>query len=656
MTSPQLQEKVRLAVTRAQSLPEEERPGFLEQLHLEDAELANEVAQVIGQPAEWLTTWTFDRGVSGSHTRGDDHAVSSHGPLETYEGWGNLGGDPMPAIPGYTILEKVGQGGMGVVYKAWNLNLSRMVALKMIRVSSPSPVAQEHLVRFRAEGEALARLNHPHIVQVYASGEYDGNPYLELEFVRGESLDNRIKGKAQAPEDAAHLVMMLARAVHVAHQAGIIHRDLKPSNVLLAPPAEEPALNSAYGCPKIADFGLARPIQEGSPWTRPGMIIGSPAYMAPEQAAGETDKIGPTTDVCALGVLLYEMLSGRCPFEGSSSQEIVERVRKDRPVPPRQLRSEIPRELESICLKCLEKQGSDRYPSAGALADALQDYLSRRQSMSGGPFSSWLGHREQWALLISLGLLAMIVTGLLLRNPWRESTPGEPPQQQRVARAGNTAGHSVQTPWIDEGLIDFRVEKQGRDGKRTLYWLHQSEARPLRDGDRVQLVVKLKNPAYAHVIWFTADGDLLPLYPWQPGNWNDPSKQEEVQTIRLPEDQKLGWRVNPGKPGMEMLILLVRPRPLPGKVDLRQEIGSIKPMPMVDPDGVAWFVNGVASKDTVRGVDMNRLRGGIDLANPEVIEHPVVHTQATLYQRLKALFPYIKIVAFPNAGGVKNKP
>jgi serine/threonine protein kinase len=269
----------------------------------------------------------------------------------------------LPDVAGYEIMEVIGHGGMGVVYKARQIGLNRLVALKMVLAgASASP---QDLARFRTEAEAVAQLAHPSIVQIYEIGEQNGCPYLALEYISGGSLAQQLDGTPVPAKQAAELVMALAHAVHHAHQRGIVHRDLKPANVLLL----------ADGTPKIADFGLAKRADSDYAHTQSGAILGSPSYMAPEQASGSIHKIGPATDVYALGVILYELLTGRPPFKGASLMETIEQVREHDPAPPRSLQPKIPRELEIICLKCLEKQPQRRYSSASALADDLHSFL-----------------------------------------------------------------------------------------------------------------------------------------------------------------------------------------------------------------------------------------------------------------------------------------
>ncbi len=271
-----------------------------------------------------------------------------------------------PDLPGYEILEVIGRGGMGVVYKALHLRLDRLVALKMVLAGAHA--SPEELARFSIESQAVAQLQHPGIVQIYEVGEHDGLPYFSLEFVAGGSLAHRIGGKPQPVREAAEMLREIAMAVREAHRRNIIHRDLKPANVLLTPD----------GRPKITDFGLAKRLDADSEQTHTGAIMGSPSYMAPEQAWGQTHEIGPRTDVYALGAILYEMLVGRPPFQGASALETIELVRTDEPVPPTRLQPKIPVDLETICLKCLQKDPAKRYQDAGALGEDLERFLEDR--------------------------------------------------------------------------------------------------------------------------------------------------------------------------------------------------------------------------------------------------------------------------------------
>jgi serine/threonine-protein kinase len=268
----------------------------------------------------------------------------------------------LPHIPGYAVEAELGRGGMGIVYRARHVRLNRLVALKMLLGSAYA--APQDLARFRREAEAGACLRHPHIVQVYDAGEHDGLQFFTMECLEGGSLAERVAGAPQPAHEAAALLATLSEAVHVAHECGIVHRDLKPGNIIL----------TADGTPKITDFGLARHVQDEAGITQKGMLLGTPSYMAPEQAQGRQRVIGPAVDIYALGATLYELLTGRPPFLGETTSEIVQQVISQEPVPPSRLNVEVPRDLETICLKCLKKDPAQRYTTAAALADDLRRF------------------------------------------------------------------------------------------------------------------------------------------------------------------------------------------------------------------------------------------------------------------------------------------
>jgi serine/threonine-protein kinase len=268
-------------------------------------------------------------------------------------------GASLPRIPGYEVEAVIGRGGMGIVYMARDLRLHRPIALKMLLAGAYA--GRQERERFFREAEALAGLRHANIVQVFGADDHDGLPYFTMEYVEGGSLAQRIAGTPQPARQAAALVGTLAEAVQAAHQGGIVHRDLKPGNILL----------TADGTPKIADFGLARYFDDGPAMTLSGVRVGTPSYMAPEQALGKRQAVGPAADVYALGAILYEMLTGRPPFRGETTAETERQVLAEEPVPPSRLNAKVPRDLETISLKCLHKNPQRRYPTAAALAEDL---------------------------------------------------------------------------------------------------------------------------------------------------------------------------------------------------------------------------------------------------------------------------------------------
>jgi WD40 repeat protein len=316
--------------------------------------------------------------------------------------------DAWPQVAGYEILSELGRGGMGVVYRARQLRLGRLVALKVLLAGAHA--GEQELTRFRAEAEAVAQLQHPNIVQIYEVGEEQGRPYLALEYIDGGSLEEKVRGAPLPAPEVARLIETLAVAVHAAHQRGIVHRDLKPANVLL----------TADGIPKITDFGLAKRLDGVTLHTQTGAIVGTPNFMAPEQTEGKG--VGPLADVHALGAILYDLLTGRPPFVAETPLDTLLRVRDEEPVPPSLLRPRLPRDLETICLKCLGKEPRQRYASALALAEDLQRFL-RGEPIRARPVGSverawkWCRRHPAGAALIAMALIGFV----LVTWKWREA-------------------------------------------------------------------------------------------------------------------------------------------------------------------------------------------------------------------------------------------
>ena len=288
----------------------------------------------------------------------------------------------LPQITGYEVECVLGQGGMGVVYKARHLKLNRAVAIKMLL--SGTYAGPHELMRFLREAKSVAGLRHPNIVQVYDVGDVEGRPYYTMEFLEGGNLAEKIAGQPQPGRQASEVVAALAEAVQVAHRNGIIHRDLKPANILL----------TADGTPKISDFGLARRFDSDERLTFSGARLGTPSYMAPEQALGKRGLIGPAVDIYSLGAVLYEMLTGRPPFRAETARETERQLLTEEPVPPRRLNAAVPRDLETICLKCLRKNPQCRYESAGAIAMDLHRF-ERGEVIAARP-ASWLERTGKW--------------------------------------------------------------------------------------------------------------------------------------------------------------------------------------------------------------------------------------------------------------------
>jgi WD40 repeat protein/tRNA A-37 threonylcarbamoyl transferase component Bud32 len=317
-----------------------------------------------------------------------------------------------PNVPGFEILGTLGRGGMGVVYKARHKGLGRLVALKMILHGNLA--SKGDLARFRIEAEAIASLQHPNIVQIYEIGNYQGLPFFSLEFVDGGTLSQKLGGIPQPNLEAAQTVQTLARAMAFAHQRGIIHRDLKPANVLL----------TSDGSPKIVDFGLAKKLDALSARTHSGAVMGTPSYMAPEQADGSNKDIGPGVDIYALGAILYEMLTGRPPFRAEKPMDTLRMVIQDEPVRPARLNPGAAPDLETICLKCLQKEIAKRYASAQDLADDLHRFqegapITARPVTPTERAIKWIRRRPALAAVYALLIMVTVLGALGAISAWR---------------------------------------------------------------------------------------------------------------------------------------------------------------------------------------------------------------------------------------------
>jgi tRNA A-37 threonylcarbamoyl transferase component Bud32 len=306
----------------------------------------------------------------------------------------------------YELLEEIARGGMGVVWKACHNRLQRVVALKMILAGSQA--TERELQRFLLEAQAAAGLDHPHIVPIYETGEHDGRPFYTMKLIDGGSLGQRLIDGPLPPQQAATLLVPIARAVHHAHQRGILHRDLKPNNILL----------DHAGRPYVSDFGLARPVDRDNGLTRTGLVVGTPNYMAPEQAAGKKD-LTVAVDVYSLGAILYQMLTGSPPFRGNSMLETLQQVKDREPDQPRQLNPNVDRDLAAVCLKCLNKDTQGRYPSAEALAEDLTRWLAGKPTQA-RPLGlrqrtvKWARRRPALAALLTALPLLLVSIALVL--------------------------------------------------------------------------------------------------------------------------------------------------------------------------------------------------------------------------------------------------
>jgi serine/threonine protein kinase len=559
---------------------------------------------------------------------------------------------PVLRVPGYEILTPLGSGGMGDVHLARDTRLKRRVALKVIR----GALTTKRLARFQAEAEVIARLNHPNIIQIYEIGQCPADPsgpglhYLALEYAPGESLDRRLKRRRPTPREAAHLVAVVARAVHAAHQAGIVHRDLKPANVLLADSVEGASGNTVFGFPKVSDFGLARLMDSLETPVHPtatGAILGTPSYMPPEQANGDNRSVGPAADVYALGAILYECLTGKPPFRGNAWLDVLVRVAFETPTPPSQIVEGVPSDLERICLTCLNKSPDDRYASAAALADDLLRFLDGQSPLGQGIDSGHPRKKPTFASVDPDSPTEVVASpvGQLASRLWRR-----PLYLAAAVVALCLAGAAVWTLWPAaatpaplKGSIDVTVTK--KSNPQQALRLADPGALPLALGDEVRVEAELNRPAWVYIVWIDTTGKALPVYPWREGKRKSrPAREKPVKRLSLPEQAGEVWGIDPGPPGLETLLLLARETPLPKDVDLEAALAGLRPEKMEDPRDMAWFENGLLVLDEER-------KGRAANLKSRPSRNPVVRINAALQERVGRYFSYTRAVTFANHGG-----
>ncbi len=451
----------------------------------------------------------------------------------------------LPFIPGYQVIKLLGRGGMGVVYLTRHIGFNRPVAIKTLvagRFASP-----EQLTRFRIEAQTLARLQHPHIVRVYDVGVVDQVPYLAMEYLDGGTLAEAARQRRYAPRESAQLVRRLALAVQAAHAQGIIHRDLKPANVLLTEQeggsgGEEPSASGVSlppgAFPKIADFGLARWSEAELHLTQSGTAAGSAPYMAPEQVRGEGDGIGPATDVYGLGAVLYELLSGCAPFAGLSVVGICQAVLQDEPTPPRRLQADVPRDLETICLKCLEKDAARRYATAQHLADELGRFL-RHETILARPASRW-ERLARWrrrnpaiagmlalvfCLLSLLGAVSTVAAAWLYRAERETAALAVAEHQARLqAEAAKARAEAAEREsaarLVSSNLLVGNTHWRDRESVHALLWYEHAWRNDIlatraEDQHRLRLAVQLTR--YPPLVGFGVSDQPPSDAVWSPG-------------------------------------------------------------------------------------------------------------------------------------------
>jgi len=522
-------------------------------------------------------------------------AAAKHDPGESHRS--SLDHAAPRRVGSYELLEEIGRGGMGIVYKARQVGLNRFVALKMIL--SGVDAGPRDRARFRAEAEAAARLQHPGIVQVHEIGEHDGHPFLVFEYLAGGNLEQRLDGKPWPAFDAARLVESLAVAVQHAHDHGIIHRDLKPANILITrPQSQVPSPESSadrletrdcrLGTPKVSDFGLARQFDADQATPRPGLtvtgtIVGTPAYMAPEQTMTGSS-VGPAADVYSLGAVLYELMTGRPPFQGVDVLDTLDQVRSRDPVPPRRLVS-VPRDLETICLKCLRKDARQRYASAADLRADLRRFLVGEpvRARPSSPWErgwKWAKRRPTVATLLGT-LTVVLVAGIITVSVlWRQTAAAlitvRDERNEKEAALASTLVTLAHRDWVADDFDSARKRlDQCPPAYRDAQWRYLSRACNSR---LIFLPGESANFVAVQGLAWSPDGKRLAVLHMGPVHvWDVETAKETcpltidrpppIRQIAFASDNEL---VTVGSPTVNMLPLQPTDRNKPFFLDVRR--------------------------------------------------------------------------------------
>jgi serine/threonine protein kinase len=589
------------------------------------------------------------------------------------------GADELGQLGEFRIVRLLGQGGMGAVFEAEDPVLQRRVALKVMlpQIAAEATARQ----RFLREARAMAAVQHKRIIAVHQCGEATTTagpvPFLVMPLLRGETLGARLKREPRPPlTEVMRIGREMAEGLAVAHAAGLIHRDVKPENVWLEtrhltprppfppgrekdrrsllPPVEEGSKWPALLPPlpsveeggqggkglhvKLLDFGLARAAEPEVMLSQRGTVVGTAAYMAPEQAAGEA--VDGRSDLFSLGCVLYEMTTGQRPFTGPNLTSILMRIANHHPTPPHQLDAKVPAEWSELVMRLLAKKPGDRPASAAEVVAAIRSTdtgspdLFKTEAAARRSVDKPRGGRR-WATAAGVGLGVVLLTAALAVVFFRSSGP-------TITTNRPEAGAHPSVPVAAlRGDIDVLIWEKGNPRRQNLR-LGDAGALPLKAGDRFAVLAELERPAYVYIVWIGADGEVEPLYPWTPGDWNSrPAEEKPIPSLRRPEALDDFYKLPTGTPGMETLVLLAGETPLPPNVDLRAELGTFGKQTEQDIRACVWFENGKEVRDRPGR------EGRFDTTR---IDDPVMVAQQRIKEKLLPHFQYTRAVSFANQG------
>ncbi len=556
--------------------------------------------------------------------------------------------DEVGRLGGFRLLRLLGDGGMGVVFEAEDPTLKRRIALKMMKsFLAADPSARD---RFTREARAAAAVKHKHVVVIYQVGEDRGVPFLAMELLDGESLSDRLRREGKLPSAVVvRIGREIAEGLAAAHERGLIHRDVKPLNLWL---------ETGTGNVKILDFGLARAAIGDDQLTPAGGILGTPAYMAPEQARGED--VDARCDLFSLGVVLYRMTTGVAPFEAPTHSAALLKVATHHPAPPHTTDPSVPAALSDLVMRLLAKEPAGRPASAREVVDALaaiegsfsastlppavaarpSDPLISPASVPSSPTPTPLlvpvappRQSRRWKRPLAAAIALTALVGLFLSPlllPRVRAWLFSPAAQPAVPPA----------PAAYKGYIDVTIYDPSNPHRQYVR-LNGSDVVPLKAGDGIAIEAEMNPPAYLYVLWIDADGTVDPVYPWEPGDWNTrPVDEQPVGRLLRPADGF--YPLKPSAPGMETLVLLARETPLPQGVDLKAELGKVEPQTLQKLESTVWFENGAV-------VTKEQGRSAVGW-NERKIGDPVQATQGLIRSRLGKWFPYTRAVSFGDRG------
>jgi len=481
--------------------------------------------------------------------------------------------EPPKQLGRYRLDQLLGEGGFGQVWRGFDTELHRAVAVKFFTAWGAGSSGARAL--FRKEAQKVANLHHPHIVPVYDIGQEGSYDFIVYQLIEGTSLAKRIAEARPSFKESARIVAQVAEALHHAHLCGIVHRDVKPSNILL----------DKEGRAYLTDFGIAA--DEEELLYHHGPTSGTLPYMSPEQLKGENLRVTPRSDVYSLGVVFYELLTGRRPFQAKQPDILREQILTGELRPPRTIDDKIPKRLEAICLKALRREPGHRYATARDMAREL------RRSISPIP------RRRILVACAALALIAMAVVLMKLILPPRPRLSGE---------------------------VEIRIWSNS-DPSRIGFPLDSPHILPVRAGDGIRVNCTLNRPAYLYLVWIDAHGNLLPLYPWKPGTWDRPSAESRRDSLILPEAGEQIWPLEGGS-GMETLLLLACDDPLPASCDLQALLAGLPKPPPHDPRAMVRFADGMVVAQTPYP-----LHRGPRLA-PQPLGDPLLKMHAEIHLRL----------------------